>query len=165
MSISPAPALDRRHAGALDTLFFGGNRMMRVFGKVGDSDKEFELILPDHRLRAAMLIYSRNVALLSLLISLITATLVFAAIHRLMIRPIRDMRNSMLAFAAAPDDPGRIIASEDRARRDRRRRTRTRRHAERSCSARSASRSISPISASPSPRSTTTCATSWPRRS
>ena len=25
--------------------------MLRVFGKVGDSDKEFELILPDHRLR------------------------------------------------------------------------------------------------------------------
>ena len=35
--------------GALDTLFFGGDRMLRVFGPVGDSDKEFELIMPDHR--------------------------------------------------------------------------------------------------------------------
>ena len=116
-------------SGALDTLFFGGKRMLRVFGKVGESASEFELIIPDKRLRAAMLVYSRNVALLSLVISLFTATLVYAAIDRVMIRPIRAMTNSMLAFARAPDDPGRIIAPEDRSRRDRRRRARARRHA------------------------------------
>src|SRR5688572_8068931 len=63
--------------GAVDTLFFGGGRMLRVFGKVGDSDKEFEIVVPDKKLRNAMLVYSRNVAFLSLLISLITAMLVF----------------------------------------------------------------------------------------
>lgn len=107
----PAEAM----AGALDTLFFGGDRMLRAFGPAGDSDKEFELIIPDSNLRKAMLIYSRNVALLSLLISLITATLVFYAIDRIMIRPIRTMTRSMLAFSQAPDDPGRIIEPEHRA--------------------------------------------------
>lgn len=106
----PAAAME----GALDTLFFGGKRMLRVFGPVGDSDKEFELIIPDGNLRKAMLIYSRNVALLSLLISLITATLVFYAINRIMIRPIRTMTRSMLAFSRAPDDPSRIIEPEPR---------------------------------------------------
>ena len=101
--------------GALDTLFFGGKRMLRVFGKVGESATEFELIIPDYRLREAMFVYSRNVALLSLLISLFTATLVYTAIDRIMIRPIRAMTSSMLAFAQAPDDPGRIIAAEDRS--------------------------------------------------
>jgi signal transduction histidine kinase len=101
--------------GALDTLFFGGKRMLRVFGKVGESATEFELIVPDYRLREAMFVYSRNVAFLSLLISLITATLVYTAIDRIMIRPIRTMTSSMLAFAQAPDDPGRIIAPEDRS--------------------------------------------------
>ncbi len=96
-------------AGALDTLFFGGDRIVRVFGKVGESDKEFELILPDNRLRAAMLVYSRNVAFLSLLISLFTAALVYTTIDRIMIRPIRAITRSMLAFARAPDDPHRII--------------------------------------------------------
>ena len=38
-----------RHRDAGDTLFFGGDRIMRVFGKVGDSDKEFELILSDQQ--------------------------------------------------------------------------------------------------------------------
>ena len=102
-------------AGALDTLVFGGRRMLRVFGKVGESATEFELVIPDKRLRAAMLVYSRNVALLSLVISLFTATLVYAAIDRIMIRPIRAMTSSMLTFARAPDDPGRIIAPEDRS--------------------------------------------------
>ncbi len=101
--------------GALETLFFGGNRMLRVFGRVGDSRNEFELIVPDFRLREAMLVYSRNVALLSLLISLFTATLVYTAIDRIMIRPIRAMTSSMLAFAQAPDDPARIIAHDDRS--------------------------------------------------
>jgi signal transduction histidine kinase len=101
-------------AGALDTIFFGGERVLRVFGKVGDSATEFELVLPDKRLREAMLVYSRNVALLSLVISLFTATLVYAAIDRIMIRPIRAMTNSMLAFSRVPDDPGRIIAAGQR---------------------------------------------------
>ena len=92
-----------------ETLFFGGNRTIRAFGKVGDSDKDFELILSDHKLRTAMLNYARNIALLSLLVSAITASLVFAAIHGLMIRPIRNLRNAMLAFAAAPDAPDSIV--------------------------------------------------------
>ncbi|RWF18436.1 MAG: HAMP domain-containing histidine kinase [Mesorhizobium sp.] len=101
--------------GALDTLFFGGERMLRVFGPVGDSDKEFELIMPDYSLRDAMLIYSRNVAFVSLLISLFTAMLVYAAIDLIMIGPIRTMTRSMLAFSEAPDDPGRIIRPAARA--------------------------------------------------
>jgi len=102
-------------ADALDTLAFGGNRMLRVFGQVGESATEFELIIPDRRLREAMLVYSRNVALLSLLISLFTATLVYTAIHRIMIRPIRTMTSSMLSFSQAPDDPARIIVPEPRS--------------------------------------------------
>ena len=101
--------------GAVDTLFFGGARMLRVFGRVGESRTEFELIVPDFRLREAMLVYSRNVALLSLLISLFTATLVYTAIDRIMIRPIRAMTRSMLTFSQAPDDPGRVISPEDRS--------------------------------------------------
>jgi signal transduction histidine kinase len=99
---------------ALGTMFFGGDRMLRVFGRVGESDKEFEMILPDAKLRAAMLVYARNIAILSLIISLITATLIFAAIDRLMVRPLRTMVRSMLAFGDAPDDPGRIIRPENR---------------------------------------------------
>src|SRR5690606_35123194 len=102
-------------AGALDTLVAGGDRMLRVFGHVGGSATQYELLIPDTQLRRDMLIYSRNVAILSLIISLFTATLVFAAIDRLMIRPVRAMTRSMLAFAEAPDDPGRIVRPSRRS--------------------------------------------------
>lgn len=101
-------------AGAMDTLFSGGDRMLRVFGHTGDSAKEFELVMPDRRLRAAMLGYARNVALLSLLISVFTAILVYTSIDRIMIRPIRAMTRSMLAFSEAPEDPSRVVRPEMR---------------------------------------------------
>src|SRR5690606_34365175 len=93
---------------------FGGDRVLRVFGPVGESDTEFELLIGDTQLRKALLIYARNVALLSLVLSLSTAVLVFYAINRIMIRPIRTMTRSMLEFAEAPDDPARIIRPEPR---------------------------------------------------
>jgi signal transduction histidine kinase len=96
-------------SAALDTLIFGGDRMLRVFGEVGDSSKEFEIVLPDRKLRVAMLGFSRNVAMLALLISLSTAMLVYLTIDRIMIRPIRAMTRSMLDFGRRPDDPSRII--------------------------------------------------------
>ena len=63
--------------GALDTLFLGGKRMLRVFGKVGESANEFELIMPDKYLRAAMLSYSRSVALVSLAAAALTVMVFF----------------------------------------------------------------------------------------
>ena len=104
---------------ALYTLVFGGERVLRVFSPLGAEDqrneREFELVMREGDLRRAMLAYARNVALLSLILSLVTASLVFYAIDRVMIRPMRSMTRSMLAFASAPDDPARIIAASARS--------------------------------------------------
>lgn len=99
---------------ALDTLIFGGDRVLRVFGNAGQEGKQFELVLKDFRLRDAMLRFSRNIAILGLLISVFAAALVYTAIDRIMIRPIRRMTQSMLAFSQAPDDPARLIAADNR---------------------------------------------------
>src|SRR5690606_8731306 len=99
---------------AFDTLLFGGNRVLRVFGPVGESNKEFEVLIGESALRKAMLVHARNLAALSLIIPLITAMLVYAAINRMMIRPIRAMTRSMLDFARTPDDPARIISPSGR---------------------------------------------------
>ena len=104
--VSPVAAI----ADAFDTLLFGGNRMVRVFGPVGESETVIEIVMEERPLRNAMLLYARNVMVLSLVISLITAGLVFFAINTLLIRPIRRMTANMQAFAAAPDLPARIIA-------------------------------------------------------
>jgi len=97
---------------AFDTLLFGGKRILRIFGKIGESDTQYEIVLADWGLRAALLDYARNIALLSLGLSLFTAMLVFYAINRIMIRPIRRMTRSMLAFGEAPDDATRIIQAD-----------------------------------------------------
>lgn len=100
--------------GAFETMLFGGNQTIRAFGHVGESEKEFELIVSDGELRRAMLIYARNIALLSLFISVITASLVFFTILQMMVRPIRGLRSSMLWFADRPDDPTRIMSAGNR---------------------------------------------------
>ncbi|HET7411183.1 MAG TPA: HAMP domain-containing sensor histidine kinase [Pararhizobium sp.] len=98
---------------AFDTLFFGGDRAIRVYGPVGDG-MVIDMVLDDTGLRHAMLIYARNVLILSLILSLITASLVFFAIRRTLIRPIQEMSNNMRAFSEAPEDASRIIAPDAR---------------------------------------------------
>jgi signal transduction histidine kinase len=97
---------------ALDTLVFGGNRMIRVYGPVQDTNIGVEVVMKDRHLRNAMLIYSRNVFLLSILISLFTATLVFFAINRILIRPIRKLTGSMQQFSADPESPQHIFIGD-----------------------------------------------------
>jgi signal transduction histidine kinase len=95
---------------AFDTILFGGDRVIRVYGPVGGStDMSIDLVLEDGPLRHAMLIYGRNVFFLSVLISVITAGLVFFAIDRIMIRPVRRMTDNMQAFSEDPENPNRII--------------------------------------------------------
>jgi len=95
---------------AFDTILFGGDRVIRVYGPVADDPNMIiELVLEDAPLRHAMLIYGRNVFLLSVLISIITASLVFFAINRLLFRPVRRVTENMQAFSEDPENPNRII--------------------------------------------------------
>lgn len=100
--------------GAFGTLFLGGDRNINVVGRIGDMDDRIQMVYPEAPLRAAMLIYARNVALISLVIALMTAALVFLAINRIMIRPILNVTRSMLAFGAAPQDKDAVITTSGR---------------------------------------------------
>src|SRR5258707_5370259 len=61
-----------------------------------------------------MVEFSIRILLLSLLISAITAALVYLALHVLLVRPMRRMTANMVAFRADPENPARIIAASDR---------------------------------------------------
>lgn len=108
--VSPLEAI----GGAFDTLAFGGGRTISVVGSIGDSADTIEMIIDETGLRTAMWIYARNVALISLVISLITALLVFVAINRMMIRPIRTLTRSMLDFAHQPESGSAVIRPSGR---------------------------------------------------
>lgn len=103
-------------AGALSTLLAGENRAYRVFGPMRSrADAEIELVQDGLRLTRALRIYGRNVALISLAISLITASLVYGALYALIVRPIRRISDNMTAFAREPDDASLILAPGSRA--------------------------------------------------
>ena len=94
---------------AFDTLLFGGERVIRVYGPVGETTTRIELLLDESPLRRAMLRYARNIFIISMVISLITASPIFFALNRLLIRPIRGMTANIRQFAADPSNPARVL--------------------------------------------------------
>ncbi len=85
----------------------------RVIRVIGDPVKQagllIEVTLPTGPLRDAMLDYGRRVLVLSLVISLITASLLFLAVRRFLVQPIRGVVGHMQSYAAAPEDARKII--------------------------------------------------------
>jgi signal transduction histidine kinase len=99
---------------SFDTLLSTENDVMRVVGDAPMGGEFIEIVLDEKPLRSAMVEYSINVLLVSLLISGITATLVFIALHYLFVRPLRRITANMVAFGDAPENPGSIIVPSTR---------------------------------------------------
>jgi hypothetical protein len=101
---------------AFDTMFLSEpSDVMRVVGPAPMAEGQFiEIVLDEAPLRKAMLTFSVNILLLSLAISGITATLVFFALHYLLVRPMGRITQNMVTFRADPENPGRIIAESGR---------------------------------------------------
>ena len=101
---------------AFDTMLYcEPGDVIRVVGPAPMADGQFlELVLDEAPLRKAMLTFSVNILLLSLVISGITATLVFLALHYLLVRPMRRITDNMIAFRADPENPGRVITHSGR---------------------------------------------------
>ena len=100
---------------AVSTLFFGGDRQIRVFGTMKDRQGTIELVQNDKFLRAALISYSRNVMLLSLAISLITAALVFLALYLIIVRPIKRISSNMTAFSKQPENADLVFIPSGRS--------------------------------------------------
>ena len=99
---------------AFHAFSYGGKRTIMFTGAVGMKDRSVDVVLDEAPLVHDMWVYSRNVAVLSLLISIFTAGLVFLALGRLVLSPVRRMTDSMALFAAAPDSRANIIVPSKR---------------------------------------------------
>jgi signal transduction histidine kinase len=73
-----------------------------------------ELVLHEGPLRDAMIAFGWRILGLSIVISLITATLVFLALQWLMVLPMRRITENMIAFREEPEDANRVIAATSR---------------------------------------------------
>lgn len=99
---------------AFRTLFSSGDRLIMVSGPPPAGSDRFEIVLSESSLRAAMLDYSRNIMLLSLAISVITAMLVYMALRLLFVRPMQRVSANIVAFSAAPEDASTVIVPSGR---------------------------------------------------
>lgn len=84
--------------------------VIRVIGEpVRDAGILIEVTLPTAPLRAAMVDYGVRILVLSAVISIFTAILLFVAVRRILVMPIRSVVDSMRSYAAAPEDARQII--------------------------------------------------------
>ncbi|NNF25345.1 MAG: HAMP domain-containing histidine kinase [Rhodobacteraceae bacterium] len=85
-------------------------RVVRVIGNpVQQAGRLIEITLPTEPLRVAMLDYGARILALSAVISVFTAALLFLAVRRLLVKPIRGVVGAMQSYAKAPEDARRII--------------------------------------------------------
>ena len=100
---------------ALQTLFFCSDTdVMRVVGQGPPGTDFIEIVIEEGPLRQAMFRFSRNILLLSLMISAITATLVYLSLHYLFVRPMNRLTTNMVTFREDPENPARVVVPSAR---------------------------------------------------
>ena len=100
---------------ALATLVRAEDRIIRVIGMpVKGGGVEIEVTLHEAPLRDAMLRYGLNILWLSLVISLFTAALLFMAVRRFIVKPMKRVVSNMIDYADNPEDSHRIIKPRSR---------------------------------------------------
>ena len=95
---------------ALIRMFRVENEVIRVMGApVREAGLLIEVTMETAPLRASMVDYGVRILILSAVISVITAFLLFIAMRVLLVRPIKNVVGHMQRYAAAPEDARRII--------------------------------------------------------
>jgi signal transduction histidine kinase len=100
---------------SFEILTYRGEGAMRVIGsgQMGHTER-VDVVLPVALLQKDMLAFSGRILALSLVISVITASLVYVTLRALFIRPLRRLTRSMEHFADSPEDASRILAISSR---------------------------------------------------
>src|SRR5262245_37254479 len=80
---------------ALAVFFTDDSRVIRVIGEPGTGGAFIEIVMPQAPLKAAMIRYGLNVLGLSVIISIITAALVYFALNGLLVQPMMRLSRNM----------------------------------------------------------------------
>ncbi len=100
---------------ALDCLWNGGSRSLHVIAPTRIAmAQNIGIILNEAPIRAQLVAYADRVMVTGLIVSLITALLVFASLYLVLVRPMRRITGAMVAFRDNPEDPARIVQASAR---------------------------------------------------
>lgn len=95
---------------AFKVLSHEGSRFVRVIAPSPRNPEILvETIIDEAPMRAEMYKFSARILMLSIVISLVTASLVFLSLQWLFVRPMLGITQSMVAFRDDPDDGRRVI--------------------------------------------------------
>lgn len=98
---------------AIECLFWTQNHVIRVIGDpVKQAGLLIEVTMDTEPLRTAMFDYGFRILGLSAVISILTAGLLFLAVGRVLVAPIKRVVNHMTAYADAPEDARSIIVPQ-----------------------------------------------------
>ncbi len=90
-------------------------RVIRVIGNpVREAGLLIEVTMETAPLRAAMLDYGLRILILSAVISIFTASLLFLSVRALLVKPIKGVVTAMQRYAANPEDARRILTPSAR---------------------------------------------------
>jgi len=92
-----------------------GDHSMRVIGPAAGRAQFIEVVTDEKPLRKAMYRFSRNLLVVSLLLAVLTAALVYFALHFLFVRPMRRLTASLVGFHENPESVARIIVPSQRS--------------------------------------------------
>ena len=127
LGVSPVPPADQVYdlrramwfdliGDALRVLVQPNDRVIKIIGaSPKDARATVELVLDEPPLRADTIDFAGRILLLSVMISLITAGLVFLSLNALMIRPMRRITASMMAFRRDPENFAATLPHTSRA--------------------------------------------------
>lgn len=100
---------------AMAVYFAPSGKFIRVVGQPGFGAGEFiEIVVEQDPLKAAMIRFGLGILGLSIIISMITAALVYLSLNLLLVRPMTRLTRSMVRFAEDPEDSSRVIVPSGR---------------------------------------------------
>jgi signal transduction histidine kinase len=100
---------------SFEMMFETGTETIRIIGPAPGSGQFIEVVVDEVPLRQAMYRFSRNLLLVSLAIAILTAALVYLALHFLFVRPMRRLTESLVSFHENPESSARIIVPSNRS--------------------------------------------------
>jgi len=102
-------------SAAFRSLFAPDGARLRAIGPAAEfPDQQVEIVLVQDALRQEMHSFVQRIFALSVLISLITAGLVYYALDRSIVRPIQSLTRQILVFRDRPEDVSRAIRPSGR---------------------------------------------------
>jgi signal transduction histidine kinase len=101
---------------AFSVMFLSHDRLIGVIDKPPAMSGDYiEIALHEWPMRDAMLAYGLRILFLSIALSLIVAALIFAALNRVLVKPMRRLSTNMMQFGDMPEDRKRVIEPTKRS--------------------------------------------------